>query len=247
MNVLLAISRTIDRMNTLIGRSVAWFVLIAVLVSAGNATIRKALDISSNAFLELQWYLYGAAFMLAAAYTLLRNEHVRIDVVSSLLSARARDWIDLGGHIFLLVPFVFVMAYLSWPFFLTSFRSAEVSGNAGGLILWPAKLLLPAGFVLLAAQAVSEIIKRALIIAGRIPDETPKGELPESNERFPVRPSAGKTNLEHDRARRPQSRADHVRFGDGHAFARLPGGFYSGSGRAPVFRHRRRVRLSRSQ
>lgn len=189
MNVLLAISRTIDRMNTLIGRSVAWLILIAVLVSAGNAIIRKALDISSNAFLELQWYLYGAAFMLAAAYTLLRNEHVRIDVVSSLLSARARNWIDLGGHIFFLLPFAFVMAYLSWPFFLTSFLSGEVSGNAGGLTLWPAKLLLPAGFILLAAQGISEIIKRALIVSGRIPYETPEGGLPQSNAPFPVRPT----------------------------------------------------------
>lgn len=178
MNALLAISRAIDRMNTLIGRSVAWLILGAVLVSAGNATVRKALDISSNAFLELQWYLYGAAFMLAAAYTLLRNEHVRIDVVSSLLSTRARNWIDLCGHILFLSPFVLAMAYLSWPFFLHSFRSSEVSGNAGGLILWPAKLLLPAGFILLAAQAVSEIIKRALVIAERIPDETPNGNLP---------------------------------------------------------------------
>jgi TRAP-type mannitol/chloroaromatic compound transport system permease small subunit len=182
MNVLLAISRAIDRTNALIGRSVAWLILVAVLVSAGNATIRKAFDISSNAFLELQWYLYGAAFMLAAAYTLLRNEHVRIDILSSSLSARARNWIDLCGHIFFLSPFVLVMAYLSWPFFLNSFRSGEVSGNAGGLILWPAKLLLPAGFVLLAAQAVSEIIKRALIIAGRFPDEMPKGEPPVSSE-----------------------------------------------------------------
>lgn len=173
MNVLLAISRTIDKTNGLIGRSVAWLILVAVLVSAGNAAVRKAFDISSNAFLELQWYLYGAVFMLAAAHTLLRNEHVRIDVLSSLLSRRARNWIDLLGHILFLAPFVFLMAYLSWPFFWTSFSSGEVSGNAGGLILWPAKFLVFAGFVLLAGQAMSEIIKRLLVILGQIADETP--------------------------------------------------------------------------
>jgi TRAP-type mannitol/chloroaromatic compound transport system permease small subunit len=120
--------------------------------------------------------------MLAAAYTLSRNEHVRIDVVSSLWSARTRNWIDLFGHVFLLSPFVFVMAYLSWPFFLNSYRSGEVSGNAGGLILWPAKLLVLAGFVLLATQAISEIIKRALIVAGRIPDDMPAGAPPLSGQ-----------------------------------------------------------------
>ncbi len=178
MNLLLAISRAIDRTTTVIGRSVSWLILVAVLVSAGNATLRKALDMSSNAFLELQWYLFGAVFMLAAAYTLQRNEHIRIDVVSSSLSKRARDWIDLVCHVVFLSPFVAVMAYLSWPFFLNSFRSGEVSANAGGLIIWPAKFLVLAGFVLLAAQAISEIIKRALIIAERIPDDTPQHDLP---------------------------------------------------------------------
>jgi len=178
MNLLLAISRTIDRTTTIVGRSVSWLILVAVLVSAGNATLRKALDMSSNAFLELQWYLFGAVFMLAAAYTLQRNEHIRIDVVSSSLSKRARDWIDLVCHVVFLSPFVVVMAYLSWPFFLNSFRSGEVSANAGGLIIWPAKFLVLAGFVLLAAQAVSEVIKRALIIAKRIPDDTPQHDLP---------------------------------------------------------------------
>jgi TRAP-type mannitol/chloroaromatic compound transport system permease small subunit len=178
MNLLLAISRTIDRTTTIVGRSVSWLILVAVLVSAGNATLRKALDMSSNAFLELQWYLFGAVFMLAAAYTLQRNEHIRIDVVSSSLSKRARDWIDLVCHVVFLSPFVVVMTYLSWPFFLNSFRSGEVSANAGGLIIWPAKFLVLAGFVLLAAQAVSEVIKRALIIAKRIPDDTPQHDLP---------------------------------------------------------------------
>lgn len=202
MGVLLAISRIIDRATTVIGRSVSWLILVAVLISAGNAAIRKAFDISSNAFLELQWYLFGAAFMLAAAYTLLKNEHIRIDVVSANLSQRTRDWIDLIGHILFLSPFVLLMIWLSWPFFLASYRSGEVSANAGGLILWPAKFLVLAGFVLLAAQAISEIIKRALIIAGRIPDATPLREQPlelenftdaETMRRLPDRQDAPKT------------------------------------------------------
>ena len=178
MKVLLTISHAIDRATHVVGQSVSWLILVAVLVSAGNATVRKAFDLSSNAFLELQWYLFGAVFMLAAAYTLLRNEHIRIDVISSSLSKRTRDWIDLICHIVFLLPFVILMAYLSWPFFLVSFRSGEVSANAGGLILWPAKFLVLAGFLLLAAQAISEIIKRALIIAGRIPDDTPQHDIP---------------------------------------------------------------------
>ncbi|MCB1486978.1 MAG: TRAP transporter small permease subunit [Bauldia sp.] len=178
MGVLLAVSRVIDATTMLIGRAVSWLILVAVLVSAGNAVVRKAFDVSSNAFLELQWYLYGAVFMLAAAYALLRNEHVRIDVLSSSFSKRTRDWIDLFGHVLFLSPFVFLMAYLSWPFFLNAFRSGEVSSNAGGLILWPARFLIFAGFVLLCAQAVSEIIKRSLIVAGRIPDAAIEPELP---------------------------------------------------------------------
>ncbi len=180
MGALLAISRAIDATTAFIGRAVSWLILVAVLVSAGNAVVRKAFDMSSNAFLEMQWYLFGAVFMLAAAYTLLRNEHIRIDVLSATFSKRTRDWIDLVCHVVFLSPFVFLMAYLSWPFFLTAFRSGEMSSNAGGLILWPARFLVLAGFVLLCAQAVSEIIKRGLIIAGRIPDTGPQGELPPS-------------------------------------------------------------------
>ena len=184
MEILLAISRAIDAVTTLVGRAVSWLILVAVLISAGNAVLRKAFNISSNAFLELQWYLYGAVFMLAAAYTLLRNEHIRIDVVSTTLSKRARDWIDLIGHIVFLSPFVFLMSYLSWSFFLSSYGSGEFSANAGGLIVWPAKFLVLAGFVLLSAQAISEIIKRSLILSGRIADETPLRELPLELETF---------------------------------------------------------------
>jgi TRAP-type mannitol/chloroaromatic compound transport system permease small subunit len=173
MGALLRLSRAIDAVTALLGRSVSWLILLAVLVSAANASIRKAFDVSSNAWLELQWYLYGAVFMLAAAYTLQRNEHVRIDILTQSLKKRTRDWIDLFGHVFFLTPFVFLMAYLSWPFFWRSFVSGEMSTNAGGLILWPAKGLVFLGFAVLCFQAVSEIIKRALVLAGYIDDEPP--------------------------------------------------------------------------
>jgi TRAP-type mannitol/chloroaromatic compound transport system permease small subunit len=166
MPLLLSLSRAIDRLTTWIGKATAWLVLAAVLLSAANAIVRKAFDWSSNAFLEMQWYLFGAVFMLAAAYTLQRNEHVRIDVLSAGWSQRTRDWVDLLGHILVLVPFVGLMAWLSWPFFLSSWRSGEVSGAPGGLPLWPAKGLVFLGFVLLCVQAVSEIIKKAAALAG---------------------------------------------------------------------------------
>ncbi len=178
MQFLLRISGAIDKFTTFLGRSVTWLILVAVLVSATNAAMRKAFDLSSNAWLELQWYLYGAAFMLAAAYTLQRNEHVRIDILTHRLSKRTRDWIDLFGHVCLLSPFVFLMAYLSWPFFLRSFRSGEMSTNAGGLILWPAKGLIFLGFAVLCVQAISEIIKRILVLRGVIRDDTPEHPLP---------------------------------------------------------------------
>lgn len=178
MSALYSLSRTIDAINSAIGRWVSWLILVAVLVSAANAIMRKAFDMSSNAWLELQWYLFGAAFMLAAAYTLQRNEHVRIDIVTHNLSKRTREWIDLFGHVFFLSPFVLLMAYLTWPFFFASFQSGEMSSNAGGLILWPAKALIFAGFASLCAQAISEIIKRVMVLHGDIADETPEHALP---------------------------------------------------------------------
>ncbi|WP_306117596.1 MULTISPECIES: TRAP transporter small permease subunit [unclassified Roseitalea] len=178
MSALLRISSAIDAVTGFIGRSVSWLVLVAVLVSAGNATIRKAFDTSSNAWLELQWYLYGAVFLLAASYTLQRNEHVRIDVATSGLSKRARDWIDLFGHTVFLLPFAGLMIYLSWPFMMNSIRSGEISVNAGGLVLWPAKSMVFAGFVLLFFQTVSEIIKRWAVIRGAIDDPIQEHELP---------------------------------------------------------------------
>ncbi len=172
MGSLLALSRFIDRINEFIGRNVSWLVLAAVLISAGNATIRKVFDMSSNAWLEVQWYLFGAVFMLAAGYTLRKNEHVRIDVLAGNLSKRTRDRIDLFGHFVFLLPFCLMMTYLAWPFFWRSFQSGEMSSNAGGLIIWPAKASILLGFILLTAQAVSEIIKRIAIIRGLLEEET---------------------------------------------------------------------------
>lgn len=170
MNVLLALSRAIDAVTSFIGRWVSWLLLAAVLISAGNAVMRKALDISSNAWLEVQWYLFGTVFMLAAAYALLKNEHVRIDVLSSTWSKRTRDVIDLILHIIFLLPFASLMTYLAWPWFWLSYQSGEISSNAGGLVIWPAKLVVLVGFSLLLAQALSEIIKKYAVLTGRISD-----------------------------------------------------------------------------
>lgn len=171
MKMLLAITRVIDAINGAIGRWVSWLLLAAVMISAGNAVIRKMFDISSNAWLELQWYLYGTVFMLAAAYALLKNEHIRIDIVSSSWSKKTRDWIDLILHIIFLVPFSFLMTWLAWPWFWSSFKIGEISSSAGGLIVWPAKAAVLFGFLLLSAQAISEIIKRAAIIFGYLEDK----------------------------------------------------------------------------
>ena len=170
---LLALSRTIDRINEFIGRWVSWLILLAILVSAGNAVIRKAFDTSSNAWLELQWYLFGAAFMLAAAYTLRQNDHIRIDIVYGMFSRRVQHRIDLFGHLFFLMPFVVLMVIYFVPYVSLSFRSGEMSTNAGGLIVWPAKAILLAGFFLLALQGVSEIIKKIAIMRGDMDDPNP--------------------------------------------------------------------------
>jgi TRAP-type mannitol/chloroaromatic compound transport system permease small subunit len=170
MAVLLRISGAIDRGTAFIGQSVTWLILLSVLVSAGNATSRKLFSLSSNAWLELQWYLFAAAYLLAAAYTLQRNGHVRIDIVSNVLPRRVRNWIDIFGHAVMLLPFTLLMIWEATPWFVRSYRLGEVSENYGGLILWPAKGLLLAGFFLLAIQAVSELIKRIAVMQGRIPD-----------------------------------------------------------------------------
>lgn len=170
MSGLLALSRFIDRMNTFIGRNISWLILAAVLVSAVNAIIRKVFSISSNAWLELQWYLYGTAFLLAAAYTLLENEHIRIDVLYGRWSRRVQHWIDLAGHLLMLMPFVTLVLYLTWPWLMRSIRLKEISMNAGGLTLWPAKMMLLIGFGLLFLQGLSEIIKKIAVMRGDIPD-----------------------------------------------------------------------------
>ena len=170
MKVLLTISHAIDALNERIGRTVLWLVLVMALVSASNAVARYLFNLSSNAWLELQWYLFAAVFLLCAGYTLLHNEHIRIDVVSSRLSRRTQLWIDIFGTVFFLLPVaIFIMA-LSWPIFVNAWVSNEMSANAGGLIRWPARLLVPAGFLLLSLQGVSELIKRIAILKGLIPD-----------------------------------------------------------------------------
>ncbi|EAU42600.1 hypothetical protein FP2506_07161 [Fulvimarina pelagi HTCC2506] len=173
MQALLSFSRGIDRVTTFLGRGVSWLVLVVVLVSAGNAIVRKAFSMSSNAWLEVQWYLFGAIFMLAAAWTLLRNEHIRVDIVSNYLSKRSRDWIDFLGHLFFLLPFAILMVWLLVPYVIGSFERQEYSPNAGGLIVWPAKALLLAGFVLLLFQGLSELIKRGAILFAGMTDTTP--------------------------------------------------------------------------
>jgi TRAP-type mannitol/chloroaromatic compound transport system permease small subunit len=172
---LLQISRAIDRLNIGIGRAVAWAILAAVVVSAVNAVIRKVFNVSSNSWLELQWILFGAVFLLCSSWTLLSNEHIRIDIVNSMFPKVVRDWIDVLGHLFFLIPVTFVLAYLGWPFFWRSFLQDEQSTNAGGLPVYPPKLLIPLAFTLLLLQAVSEVIKRVAIIHGHLEDTVSGG------------------------------------------------------------------------
>jgi TRAP-type mannitol/chloroaromatic compound transport system permease small subunit len=171
VTALLGLSRVIDSINERLGKVAAWAIVVAILVSAINAIIRRIFGVSSNAWLELQWYLFGAVFMLCAAWTLKANEHIRIDIVSSRLSKRGRDGVDVFGHLFFLLPFVALLLWLSVPYFLNSYRSGEVSSNAGGLLIWPAKGLILLGFISLAFQWLSELIKRVAIMRGQLIDE----------------------------------------------------------------------------
>jgi TRAP-type mannitol/chloroaromatic compound transport system permease small subunit len=170
MNGLLRLSRIIDALNERVGRLVYWAVLIAVVVSAGNATVRYSLNTSSNAWLEVQWYLFSAVFLLCAGYTLLRNEHIRIDIFFGLFSRRTQVWIDVFGTVLFLLPMATMIMWLSWPVFWNSFVGDEMSMNAGGLIRWPVKALIPAGFLLLVLQGFSELIKRIAFLTGRTSD-----------------------------------------------------------------------------
>lgn len=167
---LLALSRAIDALNTFIGKSVAWLVLVAVLISAINAVSRKLFNVSSNAWLEAQWYLFSAVFLIAAGYTLLNNEHVKVDLLYSRYSRRTQLLVEIFGTLFFLLPFCLVTVYLSWPIVTAKFASGEVSNNTGGLMLWPVWALVPIGFGLLALQGLSELIKRIAILNGTMPD-----------------------------------------------------------------------------
>lgn len=168
----LALSRLIDSLNQKIAEGVSWALLAAVLICAGNALVRYAFSTSSNAWLEIQWYLYAAIFMLAAAHTLKRDEHVRIDVIVGRFSRRTQVWIDLFGFLFFMLPICALILWYGIPYAWLAIESGEMSSNAGGLIVWPAKVLVPLGFALLILQGVSEIIKRVAYLAGRIDDSS---------------------------------------------------------------------------
>jgi len=176
MKLLLTISRAIDALNERVGRVVIWLVLITVVVSAGNAMARYLFSSGSNAWLELQWYLFAAIFLLCAGYTLLHDEHIRIDVVFSRWPRRVRHWIDIFGTVFFLLPVSIIILWLSWPVFVNAWVTGEISANAGGLIRWPARLLVPVGFLLLCLQGVSELIKNIAVLRGDIPDAMPDHE-----------------------------------------------------------------------
>lgn len=186
MHLLLSLSKRIDQFSEWLGRWVAWLVLAAVLISAGNAISRKAFNLSSNAFLEIQWYLFAAVFLLASGYTLLRQEHVKIDVISGRFSKRTQIWIDIVGLCLFLFPFIYMIIKLSMPLVINAYVTQEVSSNAGGLIRWPVFALLPLGLLVLGIQGVSELIKRIAFLQGLIPDpskkqgsKTPEEELAE--------------------------------------------------------------------
>jgi TRAP-type mannitol/chloroaromatic compound transport system permease small subunit len=170
VTALLRVSRAIDAVNEGIGKLVMWLILAAVVISAGNAVMRKAFDIGSNAYLEIQWYLFSAVFLLGSGYVFLRNAHVRIDFVSSKLSKRTNAIIDAVGMVVFLIPLCLILISLSWPVFERSWVSGEMSQNAGGLIRWPVQLLIPLGFSILLMQAFSELIKRIAFIKGLVPE-----------------------------------------------------------------------------
>lgn len=174
MQALLKFSRGVDWLNAMVGRFVIWLILASTIISAVNASVRKAFNVSSNAYLEVQWYLFAAAFLLAAGYTLLNGEHVKIDVIYSHLSKRAQTWIDVIGFTLFLTPLCVAVLWFGTPFFLKGFYSGEMSSNAGGLIRWPVYLMMPLGFFLLLLQGWSELIKRIAFLMGLIEDPTAK-------------------------------------------------------------------------
>ncbi len=176
MKFLLSFARLVDALNERVGRAVAWLVLVAVLVSAGNATVRYAFNLSSNAWLEIQWYLFSAIFLLGAGYALKKNAHVRIDVIAGRLSRRRQAWIDIAGGLAFLLPMSLLILWLSVPMFWQSYLGGEISADAGGLVRWPVKLLIPVGFALLSLQGLAEIAKRIAYLRGAAPDPLETGQ-----------------------------------------------------------------------
>lgn len=175
MHALLRFSALIDALSERVGKAATWLVLVVVLISAGNALSRYALSLSSNAWLEIQWYLFSGIFLLCAAYVLKKNEHIRIDVIAGRLSDRAQNWIDVFGILVFLLPMALIIGYLSWPVFMNAWNSGEGSPSPGGLIRWPVRMLVPIGFALLILQAVSELIKRVAFLTGAGPNPLAKG------------------------------------------------------------------------
>jgi TRAP-type mannitol/chloroaromatic compound transport system permease small subunit len=182
MNALLRLARGIDALSEQVGKAAIWLILIVVVISAGNAVSRFLLNLSSNAMLEIQWYLFSAVFLFCAAYVLKRNEHIRIDVIAGRLSVRAQNWIDVFGILVFLLPMAIMIAYLSWPVFMNAWNSGELSPNPGGLVRWPVRLMMPIGFVLLILQAVSELIKRVAFLTGKGPNPLDKIRGPSAEE-----------------------------------------------------------------
>ena len=182
MRGLLKFSAAVDWLNAQVGKWIIWLILGSTVISAINALVRKILNTSSNAYLEVQWYLFAGAFLLAAGYTLLNGEHVKIDVISSRFSKRTQIWIDVFGFIFFLMPVCIAILYYGIPFFLQGFRSGEMSSNAGGLVRWPVYILMPIGFSLLLLQGVSELIKRVAFLQGLIADPTQKAQAKSAEE-----------------------------------------------------------------
>ena len=176
MNILLAFSRRVDWITERIGKSVGWLLLAAVLISAGNALIRKAFGVSSNAFLEAQWYLFGAVFMLGAGYVFLHDQHVRIDVLSIRMKRSTQVWVDVIGIVIFLLPLCVFVVWTSLPSLQLAIMTKEVSANPGGLLRWPVYALVPLGFAMLAVQSVSELIKRVAFLTGHGPDPHAKPE-----------------------------------------------------------------------
>jgi TRAP-type mannitol/chloroaromatic compound transport system permease small subunit len=195
MNALLKLSQLIDSITEFVGKSIIWVVLVVTLISCGNAIMRYTINYSSNAFLEIQWYLFAVIFLFGAGYTLKRNEHVRIDLIAGKFSKRGQAMIDIFGIIFFLMPMAIAIMWMSWPIFLLALKTNEMSSNAGGLILWPARLMVPLGFFLLVMQGISELIKKVGFLQGLCPDPTDKPHAPTPEEELAMAIKAQKGEL----------------------------------------------------